>query len=382
MRAFMRPVALVVVMLTLLAQVAAAGPPKNFILLIGDGMGVEQVKAANYYNGGDLFMETLPYQAVCTTRSADNSVTDSAASATAIATGYKVNNYVISQAIPANVDYPLYGSAMETLLEYYKARGKSTGLVSTAYITHATPAAFGAHEPSRGNTTQIATDYMTQSKPNVLLGGGGNGMSSGAASTAGYSVVTTAAGMLALNTSIETVVSGQFGSGHMNYEADGVGTQPHLSEMTTTALNILDNDSDGFFLMVEGGRIDHAGHDKLIHKNVAETIEFDNTVEAAMTWAAGRTDTLILVTADHETGGLSVLGDNGEGNLPTVSWSSTGHTSANVPVYAWGVNASMVSGTMDNTDFFEIGTVPEPSSIIMVCMAIAGLLGYGRRRRS
>ena len=354
--------------------------PKNLILLIGDGMGFEQVKAANYYNGGTLVMETLPYQGDCTTHSANSSVTDSAASGTAIATGYKVNNGVISEARPANPDYG-YGEPMQTLLEYYEAEGKSTGLVTTTYVTHATPAAFGAHEPSRNNTANIATDYVTQSRPNVLLGGGGNGMSVSGAAAAGYTVVTDAAGMLALDTSTETMVSGQFGSGHMRYEYDGVGSQPHLSQMTATALDILDNDADGFFLMVEGGRIDHAGHSNDIRRNVTETLEFDNSVEVAMNWATGRTDTLILVTADHETGGLTVTADNGPGVFPSVTWSTGGHTGVNVPVYAWGVNAYMVSGTLDNTDFFEIGTVPEPSSIVLVAIAALALISFGRRYR-
>ncbi|MEE8308111.1 MAG: alkaline phosphatase, partial [Gammaproteobacteria bacterium] len=124
--------------------------------------------------------------------------------------------------------------------------------------------------------------------------------------------------------------------------------------MTATALSILDNDPDGFFLMVEGGRIDHAGHGNDIQRNVLETVEFANTVQVAMDWAAGRTDTLILVSADHETGGLTVLENNGFGALPTVEWSSGSHTGVNVPVYGWGVNAKMISGVMDNTEMFAV----------------------------
>ena len=160
------------------ASTALAAGPKNVIFLIGDGMGPEQVKAANYYNGGSLSFELFPYQGLVTTYAANSSVTDSAAAGTALATGYKVNNGVISQARPANADYPVYGSEMETLLEYYKAEGKSTGLVTTTYMIHATPAAFGAHESSRDNTSGIAADYLNQTRPNVLFGGGFNGMSS------------------------------------------------------------------------------------------------------------------------------------------------------------------------------------------------------------
>ena len=241
-----------------LPGIAAAGaPPKNVIFLIGDGMGFEQVRAAGMYlNGveGTLSFEYLPYQGQVTTYSADSSVTDSAAAATAMATGTKVDNGVISMAIPGD------GSELETLLEYFRDQGKSTGLVTTTYITHATPAAFGAHEPSRGNTAQIASDYLNQTRPNVLFGGGANGIDPSSAQNAGYTVVTDALEMFDLDTTMENMVSGQFGSGYMPYELDGLGDLPHLSEMTVTALDILDNDPDGFFLMVEGGRIDHAGH--------------------------------------------------------------------------------------------------------------------------
>ena len=330
---------------------AAGAPPKNVIFLIGDGMGFEQVKAAGMYlNGteGTLSFESLPFLAEMTTHSTNSSITDSAAAATAIATGVKVDNDVVSVAIPGD------GYELETLLEYFKTHGKRTGLVTTANITHATPACFGAHEASRSNYSAIAIDYLNQTRPNVLLGGGGDGMSVPSAQTAGFTIVTNAAGMLGLDTDAVTMVSGQFGTGYMSYEYDGLGSLPHLLEMTETALDILDNDPDGFFLMVEGGRIDHACHSNDMLRSIFETIEFAESVQAVIDWGAGRTDTLILVTADHETGGLTVVSNNGIGNLPTVSWSTTGHTGANVPVYAWGANAEMVDGVMDNTDLFDV----------------------------
>ena len=355
---------------------AGAVVPKNVIFFIGDGMGPEQVKAARYYNGGALSFETLPHSGLVTTYSADSSVTDSAAAATALATGYKANNGVISEARPANAEYG-FGEEMETLLEYFQARGKSAGLVSTTYITHATPAAFGAHEPSRGNYGDIADDYVNQTRPNVLFGGSVHMPSN----PTGYTVVTNRTEMQALNTETATMVSGQFGS-EIPYEYDGdFGTLPHLSEMTETALAILDNDSDGFFLMVEGGKIDWAGHDNHLERNVHETLEFGAAVQEAVDWATGRTDTLILVTADHETGGMTVLADNGADFYPTVSWAGGGHTAVDVPVYARGVNAYMVSGVMDNTDMFAVATIPEPSSIVLLALGCIGVFVLARRSR-
>jgi alkaline phosphatase len=261
------------------------------------------------------------------------------------------------------MEIPGDSSELYTLLEYFRDNGKRTGLVTTTYMTHATPAAFGAHEPSRNNKEEIADDYFQQTRPNILFGGGENGMSEIVAGVSGYTVVLDYSGMQGLDTDIETMVSGQFGSYHLPYEYDyfigtssGYDTLPHLSEMTVTALDILDNDPDGFFLMVEGGRIDHAGHSNKLEQNIFETLEFENTVQAVVDWAQGRSDTLILVTADHETGGLSVLQNNGQGSFPDVSWSTTGHTGVNIPAYAWGVNADMVYGIMDNTVLFSVAT--------------------------
>jgi alkaline phosphatase len=340
----------------------ALSQPENIIFFIGDGMGFEEVKAAGMYtNGvdGSLSFEAFPYQAEVTTSSANSSITDSAAAATAMATGFKVNNGVISMAYPGD------GSELETLLEHFKNRGKSTGLVTTTYITHATPAAFGAHEPDRENLSEIAIDYLNQTHPNVLFGGGANGMSSVSAVQAGYAVVSDRSEMESLDTENITFVSGQFGNTHLPYEYEGLGSLPHLSEMTSKALEILDNDPDGFFLMVEGGRIDHAGHANDIARNVLETVEFSNAVEKVIDWARKRTDTLILVTADHETGGLAVLQNNGQGNFPNISWSTTEHTEQNVPIYAWGENAELVIGVMDNTDLFELVIADTRSPIVL-----------------
>jgi hypothetical protein len=244
------------------------------------------------------------------------------------------------------------------------------GLVTTTYLSHATPAAFGAHDTSRDNTTAIAADLLNQTRPNVMLGGGGNGLSVSGAQTAGYSVATSKAAMLGLDVNNLAFVSGQFGTTYMPYELDGnaaggayaTNALPDLSEMTALALDVLDNDPDGFFLMVEGGLIDQACHANDLQRAIGEVIEFEETVAMVYNWAQTHGNTLLLVTADHETGGLSNVTGNGRGAYPTVTWTSTGHTGVNVPIYAYGPGAQAVVGVLDNTDIFALTTPSAPSS--------------------
>lgn len=159
---------------------------------------------------------------------------------------------------------------------------------------------------------------------------------------------------MALDAETQDRVAGLFGTASLPYEQDGPGGLPRLPEMTGVALRILDNNPEGFFLMVEGGRIDHASHANDIGRTVRETIAFSDAVAVAVGWAGTRADTLIVVTADHETGGLRVLGESAAGVLPPASWSGARHTAVDVPVYAWGVGADRVSGAIANTDIFRI----------------------------
>ena len=329
---------------------AARGQARNVILCIGDGMGFEQVRAAGCFaNGaaGSLAFEGFPYQGQVTTQAAK--------SRSPIRPPRPRPWPPVKKWTTASSAWPIPGmdGELETLLEFFRDRGKRTGLVTTTYMTHATPAAFGAHEPSRGNTP----DRRRLSQPDPAHGpAGGRGKRDVPVVGPGRRVHRgdRRRGTRGRRPGRRRSLSGQFGSSHLPYEHDGLGDLPHLADMVAAALDILDNGPDGFFLMVEGGRIDHAGHDNRIDRNVKETVAFDHAVSTVMAWAGNRTDTLVLVTADHETGGLTVLGGNGAGNLPTVQWSTGGHTGVNVPVYAWGVNAELVHGVLDNTDIYRV----------------------------
>lgn len=343
-----------------LTDVSGAVPIRNVILCIGDGMGAGQVAAAHCYSGSNLFFESFPYQSWMTTGDAGGFITDSAAASTAIATGRKVYSGVISLALPGDA------VELETLLEHFKKAGKSTGLVTTSYLTDATPASFGAHENSRFNSAQIASDYLCQTRPDVLLGGGYTGLDSATVSAAGYSAVTDRVSLAELNAAGIPRVCGLFGFGYLPFEYDGVGTLPSLSEMAGKALEVLNGDPDGFFLMIEGGLIDIACHGNDLPRCVGETLAFDAAVKKIVEWADGRGDTLVLVMADHETGGLAVTHDNGPGVLPDVLWTTTGHTGSPVALYGWGVNAYLAGRVSDNTQVASVARsrVPQPGESV------------------
>jgi alkaline phosphatase len=415
----------------LLAGAAQADqvPPRCVILLIGDGMGIEHVKAASlaaHGTSGGLWLEQLPQRAIVSTLSLDGTwaATDSAAAATALATGRKAMNGTLSvkmsypqtQPFDANGDQikPLDapGDIMPTVLELAQAAGKRTGLVTTTDITDATPAAFAAHVPSRLSDRDIVSWYV-KTRPNVLMGGGLSPPAMGGyelleedaeevvdlpavAKEAGYTVAHDRSELLAINTTATERMWGIFGTSHMRpcFDAElnisPSNTMPRLFEMTRTALAVLDREPKGFFLMVEGGNIDKYAHKGNTPYVVGETLEFDRAVAEVMAWAKGRDDTLVIVLADHETGGLVVTESKGKGNLPEVRWDapnklivrmngtwvdlsyipellrvygSRDHTQIPVGAWAWGKGAQAVAGEMDNTDFFKIITgrpPPEP----------------------
>jgi alkaline phosphatase len=354
--------------------IGAAAAPKNVIILIGDGMGFEHVRAGGLYaNGkeGSLLLETLPYRAEVVTapvpganaKPGQEAITDSAAAATALATGHKVYNGVISMVLPGD------GKPYTTVLESFAAQGKMTGVVSTAAITDATPAAFGSHAASRKDSAVIADCYLKSVRPNVVFGGDDGGMAPtltpASVTAAGYQVVTDSKALAALRVEAGSHVFGLFSPGNMPYELQKIAaaTQPtrsrildapSLAEMTVAALRIVSQEQRGFFLMVEGALIDKAANKKGEASCIPEVAEFDKAVKVVMDWASIRKDTLVLVVADHETGGLKVVQGRGKGRLPELTWATTSHTRARVPLFAWGVGARKVKGTLDNTDVYRL----------------------------
>jgi alkaline phosphatase len=320
---------------------------KNLIVLIGDGMGSAQVTAARdylMYNKGinHLNLDSI-YVGQATTyadRGEDGGtvvsgvVTDSASAGTAFATGNKTYNAGISV---SNEDV---SKPFASIIEAAELAGKATGLVTTARITHATPAVYASHVRSRDNESAIASQYLA-SGVDVLFGGGSGfflskeekGKRSDKSIIAdfeakGYNYVKDAAGLSALPASSGKAL-GLFGSSHINYTPDRTDAIPSLATMTSKALDILSQEEKGFAIMIEGGRIDHASHANDFPTTIQETLDFDAAVKAALDFAKKDGNTSVVITADHETGGLSLAIDNiYELNLDL--WDKQVHSSENI----------------------------------------------------
>jgi alkaline phosphatase len=325
---------------------------KNVILLIGDGMAIPQVDVARFTAAGPdgyLYFEKMPVTGWMRTHSLNYLTTDSAAAGTAMASGFKTNSGMISM-LPN-------GQKIKTLLEGMKDLGKATGMAVTSTMTHATPGSFGAHVEARKQEDLIAEDYLAN-RIDVLFGGGkkffvpqsveGSGRSDDKdlikeAVLAGYSVIETREELLA---SEADRVLGLFQMDALKT----VAPEPSLAELTEKAISILSRDSDGFFLMVEGSQIDWAGHGNDLEYNIRQTLLFDQAVQKSLEFAKEDSRTLVIVTSDHECGGLVFKTGSLDGENLEVAWTSKGHTPTSVPVYAYGPGAQQFSGVYDNTD--------------------------------
>jgi len=398
------------VVLLFLLFIPRSSEAKNVIFFIGDGMGPAYVTAARYeknYREGKalllgkkrakLWMDRFPYTGIVQTYPVDDIVTDSAASATAMATGHKTKNKVISRDVK--------GKDLLTIAEKAKKMGKAVGIVTTTEITHATPAAFYAHVARRDKSEKIGRQLL-ETEFDVFLGGGAGVFQKGklkkgleeAVKEGKFKVVRTKKELLALDPRKKQRVLGLFSEKHMTYvlEKKETSTEPTLVEMMEFALKALSRHPGGFFLMVEGGRIDHGGHDARADLVLEETLHFDEAVgvvyQAMATKKYGLSvqNTLTVVTADHETAGLaingylnhgeSLLGKKGlsskiirdsdgklQASFPVLSFStgpgslgtptglsSASHTAVDVHVYGYGRMSDNIRGTMENTDFFDL----------------------------
>ncbi len=320
-----------------------ATKPTNVILMIGDGMGVSQVYAGMTANGGKLFLNNFKHIGFQTTYSDDNYITDSAASGTAMASGVKTYN--------AAIGVDKHKNPVKTILEKAVEKKKGTGLVSTSSITHATPAVFIAHQPHRNMYEEIAADFL-KTDIDVFIGGGYDHFTKRKdgrnlvheLEKKGYTVLTDMQ-------KIKDFKSGKLAGLTAPEHNERVPIRKDMLQTATqTALNLLSQKKNGFFLMVEGSQIDWGGHANDITYIVEEMLDFDKTIGLVLEFAAKNKNTLVIVTADHETGGLALNKGNLKNGSMQAGFTTTSHTGVMVPIFAFGPGAEQFIGIMDNTD--------------------------------
>ena len=328
-------------------QVNVNKRPKNIILMISDGMGHAHYNAALTANHGQLYINLMKYVGLSKTKSASNYITDSAAGGTALACGQKTYN----GAIGVDTDT----TAITSILEYAEELGKASGLVATCALTHATPASFIAHQKQRQMYQEIAADYLKKTEVDVIIGGGYKFFSKRSDNrnliqelkNEDYQVVRNLEetqnihqGNLAVFLSDE----------HLPRYSERGDLLPQATEKAIEVLN--NNSNKGFFLMVEGSQVDWGGHQNDISYVIEEMLDFDRAVAKALEFAAKDGETLVIVTADHETGGITLQGGDETKGYVKAAFATGHHTGVVVPVFAYGAGANQFCGEYENTEIF------------------------------
>ena len=332
---------------------------KNVILMIGDGMGPQQIQAGEIFKGEKLTMQGFPYKTTVETRSASDSVTDSAAAATALATGTRTTNGVVGM----DTDF----NELTTIVDIAHELGKSTGILATEELYGATPMGFSGHATARGKSRELLQSAAATSNVNLFASCVMAEQYQALFAEGGYTEIEDVDGIS------EATSDKIFGSYSIDAKEESMtakGSMTAFDRLVTEALEYLSQDPDGFFLMAEGSHIDHGGHNNDICYMLEELIAFDDAVEAVLNWAKDRDDTVVIVTADHETGGLvidrsttheelqRVYNNGGIGNC--YMWQTKGHTSTDVNCYINGADIDFkkysfgTNGRIKNTDVFEI----------------------------
>ncbi len=298
---------------------------RHIILMIGDGMGAEQVWAAWAANGGKLNIERLPVLGMSRTSSASDAITDSAAGGTALACGARTANGVVGQSAE--------GVPYDSLARRLGQEGYATGMVVTNSVTDATPAAFYARAASRGDTEHIASQ-LPEPGFDLVLGGG--------------------------SADVPAAVVEQMRQGGAVVELSTPHRLPpatergdYLPQAVGRALGELGRGDRPFFLMVEGSQIDIAGHWNDLEEMVAETMDFDRAVGVVLKWMEAHPDTLLIVTADHQTGGLALTDADPKRGRVRGCFTTFVHNGLAVPVYAAGAGADRFAGVFDNCELLR-----------------------------
>jgi len=325
--------------------------PTNIILLIGDGMGLTQISAAMYSNNNRLALAKFPVIGFHKSHAADELITDSAAGGTAIACGIKTNN--------GNIGTDENGLATVSILEELDSLNFSTGMIVTSTIVHATPAAFAAHQARREMYEEIALDYL-DTNVDLLIGGGRQYFQNREMDDRNLIIEFENKGYIVMDQLYTTMnkIKWPLDKNLLYFTAD---KQPltvsegrdYLSFAVRQGVQYLEQKSNkGFFLLVEGSQIDWMNHANDGRGVVMETLDFDRAIWEAIQYANKKGNTLVLVTADHESGGMSIEADSKMNKLK-YGFTTNGHTAAMIPVFAYGPGSSLFRGIYENTSIYH-----------------------------
>ena len=313
-------------------------PVKNIILLIGDGNGLAQISSTALANNGELTLTQLKSIGFIKTQAADDFTTDSAAAGTALATGVKTNNRAIGTGVN--------GEPLKNITEILSEQGFSTACITTDNILGATPASFYAHAKDRSDDSVISKDLIN-SKLNLFIGGGASTFKK-TNLTDNFKIVSSFNDLK--NTTDDKV--GFFMSEHgMKWISEGRGNV--LVDATKTGLDFLRKKEKPFFLMIEAAKIDHAGHSNNTAGILAESIDFDKAITEALIFADNNPETLVIITADHETSGFSIPQGDVKTHQIEGYFASYDHTAIMVPIFAYGAKSNEFQGVYENNEVFS-----------------------------
>ena len=321
-------------------------PVQNIILLIGDGMGIPHIYAGMTAQHGKLSLERCTVVGLQKTYSLSSFITDSGAGGTALACGIKTLN--------GSIGVNMRGLPAKSILEYAEEHRLSTGLVSTSSITHATPASFIAHQTDRDEYEKIARDFL-KTEIDIFIGGGKDHFNRrednlnllDSLERKGYQVIDS---MKDINYNDDKIAC-LTAAIHNPSMLDGRGNM--FPDAVSAAIQFLSSKKKGFFLMAEGSQIDWEAHDNNTDGVVAEVLDFDRAINIAFDFAKKDGNTLVIITGDHETGGMAVTGGNISEGKVTGAFVTEDHTAEMIPVFAFGPGAELFSGIYENRDIFQ-----------------------------
>ena len=341
----LRKLILMIVFLSPLYGFSQESRPPNIVMMIGDGMGLSQISSGMYSNNNYTSLERSHHIGLIKTHSFDNLITDSAAAGTAMSSGTKTYNRVVG--MDENF------SPVKSILEILRDKGYMTAIIATSTIVHATPASYYSKVKSRYEYDEIASQ-LSKSNINFFVGGGEKHFNDRHDKR---NLINEMDDYLFANSLESFIKINSNKIGFLTNYDDPIekheGREPSLEDMVQATLQKLSSFNKPFFLLVEGSQIDWGGHDNDSEHLISEMLEFDRTVGVVFDFANKDKNTTVVITADHETGGVAIVDGNIEESLLEIKYISEDHTATMIPIFSLGPYSSLFKGVYDNTEIFD-----------------------------